>query len=68
MVQLSRKAGVRLLFDLDLELRVGAHWDLQNAMNLMDYSVSQGYGDNIDWELGNGMYIVIPICHRIISR
>lgn len=53
LVKLSMKANLRLLFDLDLQLRLGSHWGLANTIELFDYCVSQGYGSNLDWELGN---------------
>ena len=56
LVRLSVKANLRLLFDLDLQLRLGSHWGLSNTVELFDYCVSQGYGFNLDWELGNGMF------------
>ena len=61
LVTLSLKANLRLLFDLDLQLRLGSHWGLSNAIKLFDYCVSQGYGRNLDWELGNGMFA--RVCH-----
>ena len=45
---------MRLLLDLDLQLRFGTQWDPTNAVRLLKYIKSQGYGENVDFELGNG--------------
>ena len=54
LVQLASSTGIRLLFDLNLQLRFGQQWDPSNAIELFEFFTSQGFCDNIDWELGNG--------------
>ena len=54
LVKLTRSTGNRLLFDLNLQLRFGQQWDPSNAIELFEFCASQGFCDNIDWELGNG--------------
>jgi hypothetical protein len=54
LVELTKSTGGRLLFDLNLQLRYGQQWDPSNAMELLQFFDSHGYGDNIDFELGNG--------------
>ena len=60
---------MRLLFDLNAEVRDGyeigktlkSTWNSLEAEKLFKYCVEKGYGDNIDWELGNGLYLYIQI-------
>jgi heparanase 1 len=54
LVEVTRATHGRLLFDLNLQLRFGQQWDPSNAIELMHFLSSRGYGENIDWELGNG--------------
>ena len=54
LIKLTRSIKVRLLLDLDLQLRFGTQWDPTNAVRLLKYIKSQGYGENVDFELGNG--------------
>jgi len=54
LVKMTRSAGIRLLFDVNLQLRFGQQWNPSNAIELFDFCASQGFCDNIDWELGNG--------------
>ena len=58
LVNLTRSTNMRLLFDLNLQLRYGQNWDPSNAIRLLQYSVDKGYGDNIDFELGNGLLFI----------
>ena len=58
MVKLTRSTGSRFLIDLDLQLRYGKQWDPTNAIAMMQYLAKMGYGDNIDFELGNGVLTV----------
>nr|7EYO_A Chain A, Hyaluronoglucuronidase [Hirudo nipponia] len=61
LVKLTKGSKMRLLFDLNAEVRTGyeigkkmtSTWDSSEAEKLFKYCVSKGYGDNIDWELGN---------------
>lgn len=53
LVGLTRSTGNRLLFDLNLQLRYGSQWDPSNAMELLEFCSEMGFGDNMDWELGN---------------
>jgi len=55
LVELTKSTGNRLLFDLNLQLRFGQQWDPSNAIELLQFFSSHGYGETIDWELGNGM-------------
>ena len=57
MVALTSLTGNRFLFDLDLQLRYGAQWDPTNAIRMMQYMQQKGYGQNIDFELGNGKFV-----------
>ena len=66
MVKLTRSTGSRFLIDLDLQLRYGKQWDPTNAIAMMQYMAEMNYGDNIDFELGNGLFCVIlylPLKH-----
>ena len=54
LVDMTRATGTRLLFELNLQLREGYNWDPINTISLFDYFTEKGYGDNIDFELGNG--------------
>ena len=54
---MTRATGLRWLYEFNLQLRYGEQWDPRNAIQLLDYMVSKGYGDNIDFELGNGEYV-----------
>ena len=54
LVKLTRSTGNRLLFDVNLQLRFGQQWDPSNAIELFEFCASQGFCDDIDWELGNG--------------
>ena len=56
MVNLTRSTGSRFLIDLDLQLRYGKQWDPTNAIAMMQYMAKMNYGDNIDFELGNGVF------------
>jgi len=53
LVKLTRASNTRLVFDLNLQMRNGQQWDPTNAIALMDFCAAQGFGDNIDWEVGN---------------
>ena len=66
LVELTKSTGNRLLFDLNLQFRYGQQWDPSNAIELMQFFSDLGYGDNIDWELGNGL--TIQLCSFQISR
>ena len=59
MVKLTRSTGSRFLIDLDLQLRYGKQWDPTNAIAMMQYMAKMNYGDNIDFELGNGLFFEI---------
>ena len=48
-----KAAGWRMIFGLNEQLRNGSDWDPTNAMELLDYSIKQGYSGNLDFELGN---------------
>lgn len=54
LVNITRSAKLRLLYEHNLQLRYGEQWDPTNAIQLFDYLTSKGYGENLDWELGNG--------------
>ena len=56
LVDMTRATGTRLLFELNLQLREGYNWDPINTISLFDYFTEKGYGDNIDFELGNGRF------------
>jgi len=53
LVQLTLSTGNRLLFDLNLQLRFGQQWNPSNAIELFEFCNKNGFGENIDWELGN---------------
>ena len=70
MVNLTRATGNRFLIDLNLQLRFGKQWDPSNAVALMQYMAHMNYGDNIDFELGNGKKrasVLIPCYARLRS-
>ena len=54
LVNLSRSVKARFLVDMDLQLRFGTQWDPKNALDFLQYLQSREYGENIDFELGNG--------------
>lgn len=54
LVNFTRSAGSRLLFDLNLQLRFGRQWNPGNFIDLLQYCTSENICD-IDWELGNGL-------------
>ena len=56
LVGISRNCGLRLLFELNIQLREGSEWNPVNAMALIEYMQSKGYGKEVDFELGNGMF------------
>ena len=58
LVDVTRSTGNRLLFDLNLQLRFGDQWDPSNAIELFQFCEQRGFGENIDWELGNGINTV----------
>ena len=73
LVKLTQSTGNRLLFDVSLQLRFGQQWDPSNAMELFEFCTSQGFCDNIDWELGNGclfkcFVFVILLLHLYCCR
>ncbi len=45
---------MRLILDLDLQLRMGAQWDPSNTLQLLKYIRDRKYGDVFNFELGNG--------------
>ena len=53
-INFTRSTGARFLYDFNLQLRYGEQWDPTNAIATLEYLVSKGYGENIDFELGNG--------------
>lgn len=53
LVGLTKSTGNRLLFDLNLQLRFGLQWNPTNAIELLEFCSEMGFGDNMDWELGN---------------
>ena len=55
MLILTKKAGVRYLHDFNLQLRYGTQWDPTNTLAMINHIRSKGLGDNLDFELGNGM-------------
>lgn len=67
LVELTKSTGNRLLFDLNLQLRFGQQWDPSNAIELLEFFASRGYGDNIDLELGNGLRLfLVVIDHNLL--
>lgn len=48
---------MRLLFDLNAEVRTNGKWNSSEAVKLFDYCLNKKYGENIDWELGNGLFL-----------
>ena len=56
MINFTRSTGAKLLYDLNLQLRYGSDWNPTNAMEMMRYIEKKGYGDSIDFELGNGAF------------
>jgi len=63
LVKLTSSTGNRLLFDVNLQLRYGQQWDPSNAIELFEFCSSQGFCDNIDWELGNGwLFKIDSLC------
>ncbi|KAL1132763.1 hypothetical protein AAG570_010715 [Ranatra chinensis] len=49
--EFAKAVGLKLLFDLNVLLRINDTWDSSNAENLLDYSFAHHY--NVDWQLGN---------------
>ena len=66
LVKLTRSTGNRLLFDVNLQLRFGQQWDPSNAIDLFEFCSSQGFCDDIDWELGNG-WLLRMILHCVMD-
>jgi len=64
LVKLTRSTGNRLIFDINLQLRFGQQWDPSNAIELFEFCASQGFCDDIDWELGNG-WLLEMILHCV---
>jgi len=68
LVKLTKSTDNRLLFDVNLQLRFGQQWDPNNAIELFEFCASQGFCDNVDWELGNGWLLLkafyYVICYR----
>jgi len=56
---LVRGTGLRLLFDLNMQLRFGMQWDPTNAIELMNISSQMQMGESVDLELGNGEYLLL---------
>lgn len=63
LVELTLSIGGRLLFDLNLQQRFGQQWDPTNAIELLEFFTQNGYGHNVDFELGNGRS-----CKRFYAR
>ena len=59
---LVRSTGLRLLFCLNLQQRFGQNWDPTNAAELMDFSTKLQIGESVDFELGNGMSLMLVTC------
>ena len=58
--QYAQASGWEIIFGLNEFLRTSwpdGDWDSTNAEKLMRYSVSKGY--QVNWELGNGIYIKV---------
>ena len=53
MNEFSGASGWTLLFDLNVLLRNGSHWNEANARELLDFSSSRGFANEIAFELGN---------------
>ena len=49
--------GLRFLFEFDLQTRYGDQWDPTNALYLLQYISKQKYAQNMDFELGNGIFL-----------
>lgn len=71
----AQAAGFELLFDLNVLLRNGTHWDSSNARLLLDISNKLRF--DISWQLGNGTVreqcgkafsSVIAMCFDFIIR
>ena len=54
----TRTVGWNLLFDLNVLLRRGNEWDSSNALELMEYSIKKNYTWNLNFELGNGRFVL----------
>jgi hypothetical protein len=53
---------MRLIFDLNvLERTAKNQWNSSNAEMLLKYAVFKNYSQNLDLELGNGMYVTFYI-------
>ena len=60
IVDMTRATNLRFLYEYNIQLRYGTQWDPTNAIELLNYLTSKGYGENIDFELGNGkIYTII---------
>ena len=49
----AKLVGWRIMFSFNAQLRKAGGWDSSNAQQILDYSVKNGYHDNLDFELGN---------------
>ena len=54
LVTVTRASGLHLLFELNMQLRAGDQYDPTNVIEILEYFQEKGYGDNVDFELGNG--------------
>ena len=50
---LAKSAGGKLLYDLNIQLRLGSGWDPTNAYLLLKYIQRRGYARDMAFELGN---------------
>ena len=48
----AKKVNWKIIFALNVQMRGVLDWDMSNALDLIQYSLSQGY--RTAWELGNG--------------
>ena len=55
LITLTRATHSRLLLDFNAQVRYGYQWDPSNAIKILEFCQQNGYGENIDFELGNGI-------------
>ncbi len=54
----AKSVGWHMLFDFNVLLRRGPNWNSHNAEEILQYTVQQGYQNNLSFELGNGNFSI----------
>ena len=67
-MKLMRNTNLKLLFDLNLQLRYGIQWDPTNTASLLGYVNKMKYHDVFNFELGNGKTIFKVYINVILTQ